>query len=80
MHQCSKYELARISHTLFSGFDFTEIRTNSGFLWVMCLPMAAVGTALAVLTGLTQPEAFLRHTLTSLSPREDFLVRPGTLR
>lgn len=44
--------LARISHTCFSRFDFTEIRTISGSLWVMRLPMAAVRAAMAVLTGL----------------------------
>ena len=62
-------ELARISHTLFSGFDFTEIRTISGFLWVMCLPMAAVGAALAVLTGLhTARGVFEAHLDLPLAP------------
>ncbi len=44
--------LARISHTCISRFDFTEIGTILGSLWVIRLPIAAVGAAMAVLTGL----------------------------
>ena len=44
--------LARISHTCISRFDFSEIRTIVGSLWVIRLPIAAVRAAMAVLTGL----------------------------
>ena len=44
--------LARISHTCISRFDFSEIRTILGSLWVIRLPIAAVRAAMAVLTGL----------------------------
>lgn len=73
-------QLARISHTFFSRFDFSEIRTILGFLWVMRLPMAVVRPAMAVLTGLHTARGVFEAHLDLPRPVKIFLfAREGSV-
>ena len=65
--------LARISHTRFSRFDFTEIRTILGSVWVIRLPMASVRAAMAVLTGLHTARGVFEAHLDLPRPVQIFL-------
>ena len=65
--------LARISHTCFSRFDFSEIRTILGSLWVIRFPIAAVRAAMAVLTGLHTARGVFEAHLDLPRPVKNFL-------
>ena len=71
--------LTRISHTCFSRFDFTEIRTILGSLWVMRLPIAAVRATMAVLTGLHTARGVFEAHLDLPRPVKIFLFAPARL-